>query len=145
MEDVFSSIFHLKQQVDHESLQDHEVKDDYEERMANILQTKDTIDVNGNSKKWFTNQHLEKLKNLKPFQDQVKDGMLRDILRRQDSQSSLRGLFSNLLKISFPESNTTNIPRPLEFTSNPVIHEVLLFVYQKYLLAPAAIDKSGYS
>lgn len=116
-----------------EFLQDHDVKVGVDERMTKIMESQDSVSVNGNSKKWFTDQHLKKLNDLSPFQDEVKDGMLRDILRRQDSQSSIAGVFSNLIKIFFPESTLATIPDRREFISNLVIHELMLFVYQKSL------------
>lgn len=127
MEDIFD----LKQQFYQDSLQDHAVKDDLQENMKNILQSKDTVGVFGFSKKWFTDRHATKLKHLNPFQDSVKDGMLRDILRKQDSQSSVTDVFSNLIKTFFSESDSTNIAFLDEFIQNPVIIEVMLSVYQK--------------
>ena len=48
---------------------------------------------------WFTYSHRQQLGDLKPFESAELDQMAREILLRNDSQSSLTGLLKNMIEI----------------------------------------------
>ena len=102
------------------------------QRMLQLLQQPD-MKYTGYHINWMTRKHKQQLIQFTPFGDKEMDSLMRDVLKRHDSMSSLAGVQRNLIDIIFTREKAKTMTNK-EILETPVFLKIWKFVTQSDLL-----------
>ena len=108
-------------------------------RLKDILSSEDSTTFSGSAKKWLTQRHLDRLDSWSPFKDKQLDALFRQVVRRQDCQSSMMDIFRHVIKILWSDKEFDSMIR-YQITKHPVMKEVAKFVFMD-ILDQKIVDK----
>ena len=111
----------------------------FHHRIFRVMQELDSRCTNGQT--WMTPRHEQQLNELKPFNNEELDSLFRDVLKRQNSKSSLYGILKNLVTIFFITEEKAREMRSIKILKTPVFFEVWKFVTQSNLSTEADKQK----
>ena len=101
------------------------------QRILQLLQQPD-MKYTGHHINWMTRKHKEHLVRFTPFGDQEMDSLMRDVLKRHDSMSSLAGVQRNLIDVIFTREKAKTMTTK-EILETPVFFKIWKFVTQSDL------------